>query len=222
MGKRVIAVIGGQLLYDKASDTYRTSTLDDYDNPYSLFGDSLRNDAAAALYWSVGLQDGDIILVIGGVTPLHRTIPGAPLLSRVTCEEIRRLGVPREALYAIDMPDKGGTYNQLLELKAWRSKNAMLYCEIIVVANWWQMPRIFAMTLFSQGRELAELFSGLPALRFAAAEDVLIEHDAQRWWAPISSAYQRPEMQECLRKEYNGARLLSVGEYSFPTVFPQR
>ena len=216
MKKSVVAVIGGQILYDPVTG-FRTSTLEDFDNPYGLFADSLRTDAASVLYF--GSRPWARVLVIGGITPLHRTMPDAPTLSSVMRKELESTGVPSSKIEEIPMPEAGGTFNQLVRLRDWR-ESVVDEDEIIVLASWWQMPRILAMVMFPE--PLVALVSGWPPVRFACAEDVLIENEPLRWWAAIARAYRRPEMQECLRKEYNGARMLSTGEYKFPTRFPQR
>lgn len=215
----VVALVGGILLRDP-DGTFRTSTLDDYENPYGVFGDRLRSEAAALLYHQRP-QDTSI-LVLGGVTPLHKTFPDAPHLSAVIKSELIALGVPEEAIDELDLDPDCGTYQQLAHL----ARRVREICasagigELAILASPWQLPRIFAMVRFRD--ELAEvLLQDRPRVRYVAAEDVVADHDPKRY-ADIIAACRRPEMARCVKNELRGASMVAEGTYKFPTTFPNR
>lgn len=218
-GTTVVALVGGILLHDP-DGTFRTSTLDDHENPYGVFGDRLRSEAAALLYRQSPRDTS--ILVLGGVTPLHKTFPDAPHLSAVIKRELLALGVPEERVEEVDLDPACGTYQQLLHL-ARRVREVYLSTQIddlAILASLWQFPRIFAMIHFRD--ELAEvLLRDRPRVRYVAAEDVVADHDPKRY-AEIITAGRRPEMARCIKSELRGASMVAEGTYKFPTAFPTR
>lgn len=218
-GITVVALVGGHLLR-YADGEFRTSTFDDYDNPYGMFGDRIRGEAAAALYHRNPLDTS--IMVLGGVTPLHKTVPDASHLSTVIKRELIMFGVPGEAIEEVDLDPFCGTYAQLayLGLRIRKASQISEIRELAVLSNFWQLPRIFSMVCFSD--ELADvLLRDRPRVRFVAAEDVITDVEPRRY-AEIVAAYRRPEMRSCIKRELRGASMIAEGTYVFPTNFPDR
>lgn len=218
-GTNVVALMGGHLLRD-ADGTVRTSTLDDYDNPYGMFGDRTRVEAAAALYRKSPLDTG--IMVLGGVTPLHKHVPDALHLSTVIRRELLTLGVPEEVIEEVDLYPDTGTYQQLAHL-ARRMREVFVVAridELAILSNFWHLPRIFSIVFHRE--ELAEVFlQDRPRVRYVAAEDVVVDADPSRY-AGVVTAYRRPEMARCIKSELKGASMVAEGTYKFPTTFPSR
>ena len=219
--RRVIVVVGGMLLKDEQTGKFRTSTLVDHDNPFGMFGDDLRGFAAALMYHEkrYGWRESTTILILGGITPLHKENPHAPLLSSVIRQELEGWGVPSDEIEEIEMGDVGGTFQQLLHLqeKLPELKNSI---ELILLSNRYQIPRIEAMVFYIA--ELQKLrYCTKPALRFVAAEDVITEYMPEQAH-DIAEAYDSPEMKHCFGRELNGALEIVRGTYKFPTKFPQR
>ncbi|MDP3685647.1 MAG: hypothetical protein Q8R32_02345 [bacterium] len=218
-GTKVVALVGGHLLRG-ADGTFRTSTFDDYDNPYGEFGDRIRSEAAALLYRQSPRDTS--IMVLGGVTPLHKTVPEAPHLSAVIKGELIALGVPEEQIEEIDLDPACGTYQQLAHL-ARRVREVCVSVgidELAILASLWQFPRMFAMIHFRD--ELAEvLLQDRPRVRYVAAEEIVTDDDPKRY-AEIAAACRRSERLACLRGELKGAWMVAEGTYKFPTTFPNR
>lgn len=214
---RVVVIVGGMLLKDEQTGKFRTSTLGDYDNPFGMFGDSLRGVAAALLYKR---HKETTILVLGGLTPLHRENPHVPFLSSVIREELKHFGVPSEDIEEIKMQDSGGTFQQLLHLQEKLRELKQSTRELVILTNRYQIPRVWAMTYFRE--ELLELRNcTVPCVRFASAEDIILEHWPENG-PDLVEAYNREEMRRCFAKELKGAYQIAEGTYEFPTKFPQR
>lgn len=215
--KRLVALMGGHLLPNDDGSEYHTSTLDEWRNPYGLFGDNLRSIAAAMLYQKYGVD----IIVIGGVTPLHKTIPQAPHLSHIIKKELMDFDVSDRNIMELDIDPATGTFEQLRHLASFLSflnKKSKEIETVLLLSNRYQLPRIWAMILFQD--RLAVL--NTPIIRLIAAEDILIRYERARWFEPIAKAYQREAMRWCIQKELNGAKMIADGSYKFPKDFPQR
>lgn len=217
-GKRVVALVGGMLLKNEQTGKFRTSTLVDYDNPFGMFGDSLRGFAATLLYKRE--QEHATILVLGGLTPLHKEMPHAPLLSAIIRRELEEWGVPASKIEEIEMQEVGGTFQQLLHLQEKLPAFKKTTKELVVITNRYQMPRVWAMIYFRE--ELAELRNCVaPLARFASAEDIVLEY-LPEYGPDIVKAYRREAMRKCIARESKGAHQIAEGTYVFPSKFPQR
>ena len=206
---RLIAVLGGHILQDTShSRGFRTSTLADFANPYRIFGDCLRGEAAASLYRDDPQRTR--VVVLGGVTPLHADIPDAPHLSAIIKAELVEARVPESVVDEVDMDPLRGTYEQLHQLVGFLSR-VVQPGEVLVISNRWHEPRIQAMLAYAEGLEA--LRSARPRTRFVAAEDRLIETQPDRWCAPIAEAFGRPEMRALMREEFRGAQQVADGTY---------
>ncbi len=215
--KRIVALVGGHILADTAGFRTSTYTPADLANPYGIFGDNLRGEASAVLYRAA--PERTQVVVLGGVTPLHKEMPDAPHLSAVIKEEMIAAGVPAWAITEIDMDPVCGTFRQLTELAKFLAQTRRVE-DVLIVSNDWQLPRIKAMIVFRD--ELMLLRSHEPRTRCVAAEDVLVGTNPERWYDEICAAYNTPAVRATIAKELNGAKMIADGTYQFPTTQPAR
>jgi hypothetical protein len=213
---RAIALVGGHIIQDPQDPTkFRTSRLDE--QYYGIIGDNLRGIATQVLYAEVPPAT---VVVIGGVTPLHKTMPNAPHLSYVIKHELIELGVPEEDIVELDIDPATTTYNQLLYLQDALQKQPQV-THVQVVSNWWHLPRVWSMILFRP--ELSALNDAhLRFVQLVAAEDVLIRDDQERWHPPIVAAYRWEAMRRMVAQELDGAKQVADGTYALGADAPRR
>lgn len=214
--ENVIALVGGHIIEDpEKPGHFRTSRLDETD--YGIIGDSLRGEATKVMYeWK---PEHTTIIVLGGVTPVHKNKPNAPHLSTVIKQELIALGIPVDVIKELDIDPDAGTYMQLLHLNHALAEQTDAK-EVVIIANQWQIPRIWSMIMFRE--ELDGLKNKHPWVLLFAAEDILRTFNAERWSDKITSAYRTPAMRETIKRELKGAHMIAEGTYKFPTGAPNR
>lgn len=214
--ENVVVLVGGHIIEDPQNPGhFRTSRLDETD--YGIIGDSLRGEAVNFLYWRSPSDTS--VIVLGGVTPLHKSKPDAPHLSTVIKQELIALGVPSSAIEELDIDPDCGTYMQLLHLSRTLAQQPQV-TKVEMIANQWQIPRIRSMVLF--GEDLDGLRRENPFVQIFAAEDVVVGRDPSQWREKIVDAYRTPAMRETIKRELKGAFMVAEGTYQYPTGAPNR
>lgn len=182
---------------------WRTTRLDE-GTPLGALGDRLRVEAAYVLY----RKNPELLVIPSGGKGMYRDIPDAPTAAEVIRSELLNLGVPKESI--IKEEQSQNTWQELAELKKIISRENL--SEASILSNRYHVPRIQAMIETDDTlRELLER----EKIGIISAEEVLIEHDPERWQKDILDAYRMPEMQKRIAAEQKGVEDVRNGHYQF-------
>ena len=205
-----IAVLGGALVKDRRTGTWRTSTLQDKGDKFGVQNDRLRVIAASYL---AKKYPNDVIIVSGGKGQL-KNVPQAPTLAHVIKHELMRQGIAEGRI--IEEDKSGTTYEQLLELKNIMTKLELK--KVKIVSNQWHLPRIRAIIIH---RSELNKMSKISHLALIPAEKILLQINRKKWQPIIKEAHSSARMKTRIRLEQKGIRDIKAGSYKF-TPLPER
>ena len=197
--KQAIFILGGGLV--KKNGQWRTTNFDERDN-FGASGDRLRVDAAYVLY----KKSRDLMLIASGGKGQYGDMPDAPTIAEVIKRELMELGVPGKIILKEEA--SGNTWQQLRQLKKIVKKGSL--DKVYILSNRSHLPRVQAM--IEVDKELDGIFKK-ETLELISAEEVLIEHDANKWQAYIDNAYQSETMKKRIALEEQGIKQIKDGTY---------
>lgn len=194
-----IYIFAGSIVKDD-NGSWHTTKYDEGDTVGAL-GDYVR--VIAGSYLAQDFPDATIVASGGkGYLVIEEN---APLMADVISDELVELGIDSGRIKK--EIKSGSTFEQLKELvnfaKEYNFKN------IAVISNRYHIPRIKLMV--EKFDELSEVHN--LNIQFVSAEDVLIDHDAQKWEQEINQAYQSEGMKERIVLEQKGIEDIKAGKY---------
>jgi len=200
--KKAIVVLGGGLI--KEGSHWKTIDLGEGGDNFAVSNDRWRVEAAAVLWQE---EPDYSIIVLGGkgqLTPISDALAVASVIK----SELKELGVPEEII--ITEERSGNSLEQLLELKSLAIQRNLE--EIIIISNEWHLPRIKAIIEFYPGLKESLRFL---SLQFISAEEILLEHDPEKWRSKVESARLNLELKKRYELEEKGVEQLKKGTYKF-------
>jgi len=204
-----IVVLGGGLVKD-TKGVWRTTNFNESDNFGSL-GDRLRVDAVYQLYQDLSKNNANPLILCSGGRGQLRNNPDAPTVASVLKKELLALGVPKGKILLEE--NSNNTYQQLKEL------NQIVFGKqlegIKIVSNRYHLSRIRAMIERGPGLDYLKERLGQGKLVLVSAEEVLLDHDREKWGKFIEDVYNTPGMKERLVLEKKGADQIKKGAYKF-------
>jgi hypothetical protein len=203
--RKLLALLGGDLVRDVATDKWRTTTFEDAGDKFGILGDRLRIVAG----WHLYRQDPSLrIVVLGGES---NWTSDAPTVAMVMKHELIELGVPEQAI----VTERGSftTYQQLSSLQAMFEGEIPPHGRI--VSNRYHLGRIQAFIEHAPALLRLRQWHMLGRVTLQEAEAILMARDPNTWQSQIDAAYQSPRMRERIALEEKGTRQIRDGTYLF-------
>lgn len=209
----VLAIMGGFLCEDKKIPGYfRTCNVDD--NDYGIDRGDLRVYATAVEY-CMSKDPKPTIIALGGLTPLHRTMPDAPHLSSVIKGELTSYTVPPNHIEEVVVDPEWGTHRQLVHLGLAVANQSGIR-RVTIISEKWHCERINTMLVFSP--KLDPLHGIQPLVEVHSAESILLEHAPEHWHSKLLARYQSNCMADIKQREGRGTLTVADGTYQYPPV----
>lgn len=212
----VVAIMGGFLGVDeKVPGRFRTCNVDD--NDYGLDRGDLRVYATAVEY-CLARDPKPTVMTLGGLTPLHKTMPDAPHLSSVMKEELTSYTVPANHIEEVVVDPEWGTHRQLVHLGLAVANQSGIR-RVTIISEKWHCERINTMLVFSP--ELDPLHGIQPLVEVRSAESILLEHAPEHWHSKLLARYQNSSMADVKQRERRGTLAVADSTYQYPPAITQ-
>jgi hypothetical protein len=203
--KKLLAILGGDLVRDVATGKWRTTTFEDAGDKFGILGDQLRVIAG----WHLYQEDPSLrIVVLGGES---NSASEAPTIAIVMKHELVELGVPEQAIATERR--SFNTYQQLCNFQEIVEEERS--ASVLIVSNRYHLERIQAFLQHAPALLMLRQLHTLGRLTLQEGEAILIARDSETWKAQIDAAYQSAAMSERIAHEERGVRQIREGTYSF-------
>lgn len=190
---------------------WHSTGFDDLKEHFGAPGSILRVEAGVILFKK---NPNSFIVALGGKGQLSH-MPDARPLAEIMKRELVGSGVPEEKI--LEEAESSGTYEALKALI--KIAKGISPDEIVIVSNRYHLPRIEAMVAYEPVlKDAAKKFK----IKFASAEDILIENNSKAWEGILKTIYDSAEIKELMKKEEFGARQVREGKYKYPVKFSLR
>jgi hypothetical protein len=203
--RKLLAILGGDLVRDVATGKWRTTTFEDTGDKFGILGDQLRVIAG----WHLYQEDPSLrIVVLGGES---NWASDAPTIAMVMKHEFIELGVSGQAIGTERR--SFNTYQQLYSLQD--IIEGEMWASVLIVSNRYHLERIQAIIEHAPALLMLRQLHALGPFKLQEAEEILIAGDANRWKARIDAAYRSAAMRERIAREERGVRQIREGTYMF-------
>ena len=198
---KTVIVLGGGLTRT-SEGRWRTTTFEDSGDNFGFVGDRLRIDAAYHLYQ----ENPEIIFILSGGKGQLSDNPDAESVAEVMKQELVEMGIPENQI--VTETKSGNTFQQLRETAQIIEQKH--FSEVALLTSRFHVERV--KTMIEASPELKNVFER-SSLQYKSAEDVLLEHDRERWNEMIERVYASEGMYKRIEQEKKGIRDLREGRY---------
>lgn len=203
MAKQTIALLTGGITKDEKTGRWRTLRLGESEAG-GFCNDRLRVKATAVLWQRLKCP----VITCGSLRNNYESLD-EPTTAAINKLELVELGVPADMV--IEEGLSFTTYQDLIWLHGWSVGTGTQ--EIHILSNDWHLGRTMAFI------EHAPCFEQMrrSGIRFIddAAEEILLNADANRWGSEISAAREHQGYAERVRREAAGIEQIKAGTYRF-------
>jgi len=202
--KTIIVILGGGI--KKESNHWRTTNFHEKGDKFGAVGDHWRVLAAHLLYHP---ETNQLFLVVGGRGQLEN-IPNTPYIANIIKQELITLGIPSKLIQT--EIKSNNTYQQLLAIKKWQTKNKVNLIKII--SNRYHLPRLRAFLKYAPG-----LFPWSSPPILLAAETIIRHQKPNLYKKELAYIYKSKSLKQRIALEKEGCiqiinKTYNYGKYS--------